>query len=860
MTNLCNLRIILLSLFLSTLTNSQIVFRDFPDNQSESILGEYSNIKSNSEINLLSGSWEVYPIDNPNKKFFINVPSLFEGEGVFVYTKKFKLTEEQIKDKKISLHFLGLNYSADIRVNNALIYRHTGGDIPFSLSLPRDILHSNKDNILKVILTYELNSDASIPLNKRFFFPKSYGGIYRDVFLKISPAINIQSVDVNSSIDFTMNRAKLELITAVENKQYSSKLDKLPLEENITLDIEIISPDGKSIAKDRKEFILKRNQEFNINSVIYINSPILWSIENPTQYLIKAKLLKDNKIISYKEYDYSIFDIKVQKDNISLNNKPFNFYGVTYIPTYFNYGPLISQEQMVRDIEKIKQSGFNSVRFIKSIPHPYLLKLCQTYGLLPIIDLPISELPEGLAGSTNFKSHVKNYLELLLKSFKEYSTFSILNLGSSYLSYSEDHRLFLNEISRFVKRKKNILVGVSFFDKNFREIEGIDLYGIELINESVFNISEKIENLKNYLGKGRIYISEATYTVNTEHSDGYLNKYSPEAQAKFFEDLIKYSDNNNFAGYFINSIFDYSGDFASIFFKPEKQYLYKLGLISEDRKNQRLAYKVVTSYLKDTERVTIPIGTKKDDSPLIFILLSIFSALLMAILINSSRKFREDASRALLRTYNFYADIRDQRIISVYKSLFLIFIIALTGALIASNLIYYFRSNLFLEKILLSFGSKSIIYAFSFLAWDPFNSVIWLFLACLVFLLLLMIIIKLASYFVRNKVYTSSIFFLVVWSLIPIVLFIPLGIILYRLLNAEIFNTYIFVLLILIKIYLILRIIKGIYIIFDVKPSEAYLYSFLFILIVITGLVSYFEINYSLIDNILLVFKQFRTL
>ena len=74
--------------------------------------------------------------------------------------------------------------------------------------------------------------------------------------------------------------------------------------------------------------------------------------------------------------------------------------------------------------------------------------------------------------------------------------------------------------------------------------------------------------------------------------------------------------------------------------------------------------------LHNSENVTIPIGSKKADAPMIFIVFGIVLAILMGILVNSGRKFREDASRALLRPYNFYADIRDQRIISGYPFYF----------------------------------------------------------------------------------------------------------------------------------------------------------------------------------------------
>ncbi len=853
----------LLFLLYFNISYSQVVFRDLPEAlRGNNIFEKSGLVNSYSKIISLNSKWEVFPSKDPDNKFSVSVPSVFEGEGSFVYRKKFKLDAEDIKNGKIDLVFLGLNYSADISVNNALIYRHTGGDIQFNISLPRDILFSGKDNVLQVTLLYNITSETTIPLNKRFLFPKNFGGIIRDVFLKISSAVNIQALDVRTNIDFSSNRAKLELNTLIENKESTAVSDTIQTDRSFfTLNIQIVSPDGKTIiATDKNDFQLKKNKEVDIKSNLILNNPLLWSPDFPVSYTIKAEVQRNGVVISSYEHSLALFELKVNDDFLSLNGKPFHFRGVTYVPAFYNFGPLISFEQMERDIKRIKTSGFNSVRIIKSTPLPYLLKLCEIYGLLPIIDLPLADVPEKLANSQNFRIRVKDYLGLLLKAYNEHSLFSIINLGSSYLSNSEAQTSFLTEISDFIKKKKNLIVSASFFNYDLNIIDGIDLYGIELINESVYTNSKKIEDLFAKIGKGRIYFSDATYTISIGQTDGYTNKYSYEAQAKFFEDLIKYSDSNDYSGYFINSIFDFRGDFSSLFFKFDKENVYKIGLISEDRKEERLSYKVVTSYLQDTERVTIPIGSNKDDSPMIFIITGLFLALFMGVLVNSGKKFREDATRALLRPYNFFADVRDQRIISGYQSIFLLLVICLTGSLVASNLLNYFRSDLFIEKLLLAFGSKSLVSAVNYLAWNPLNSILWLFIVSLAFLFLLMIIIKAAAFFVRNKVYVSNVFFVIVWSLVPLVLFIPIGIILYRVLNTELINTYIYISLVLIKIWLIFRLIKGIYIIYDVNPGPVYFYSFLFLLLVFSGILLYFEINNSIIDNITLVLKQFKVL
>lgn len=848
-----------ISVLLNLTIYPQIVFRDLPNYKINSADLLFFDITETRQLLPLNGQWKVFPKDEPEKAVNINVPSVFHGSGEFVFQKKFTLNEQQIKSHKIELVFFGLNYSADISLNKVIIYRHTGGDLPFSIRLPRDILKSDAENVLSVSLVYKLDSENTIPLKQRFFFPQNFGGLIRDVYLHLLPNVNLQKTDVTSSVDFKGNKATITVNSQIVNNEFRTANDTIPEKTNFTLITQIFSPDGRTIAAtDKKDFELKRNREIQINSSLIISNPVLWSPDNPQSYLVRQEIFREGNLIDRYDQSIAVFTLTATDDKLLLNNQAIVLNGVSYIPSFKTFGSMMTYAQIEADIQKIKDTGFNSVRFAKSIPHPYFLKLCESYGLIPIVELPLANIPEGLANSTNFLARVKNYLNLLLDGYNKYSLFSVLNIGSSFIEKSESHRSFLNNISSFVKSKRKVLVSASFFRTEADKIEGVDLYGIEIFNKSINDFENEIISLHEKIGKGRLLVSEATYTASIGQTDGYVNDYSFEAQAKFFEDLLNFSEQNQLAGYFINTMFDLRGDYASLTSGYDEDNVYKIGLISEDRKQERLAYKVISAKLRNAERVTIPIGAKKDDAPMIFIVTGLLLALIMGVLVNSGKKFREDASRALLRPYNFFADVRDQRIISAYHSIYLALVISLVNALITANVLYYLKTSFFFEKFLLSFGSPAIMSAVSYLAWHPFNAIIWLFVITIMILIILMLLIKAAAFFVKTKVYLSSTFFTVIWSYLPIVLLIPVGIVLYRLLNADVANLYIFISLLIIKLWLLYRLIKGIYVIYDVNPSTVYFYSIVFILTMITIVLVYYEVNSSVVENILLTLKQFN--
>lgn len=849
----------------SQATFSQVIFRELPNykiNTSDQLFFDITNTR---DVISLNGNWKVYPSDDDKKeKVSVRVPSIFEGKGEFSFEKSFPLTNDQINNHKISLNFFGLNYSADISVNKVIIYRHPGGEFPFTVLLPRDILKSDNNNIISVKLSYELDSKNTIPLKQRFLFPQNFGGLIRDVYLHLTPNVSIADFKYKTDVDLKLNKAVISLQSVIDNKEFKKISDTLGTQTNFTLRTQIFYPDGRtSISSGAagisdNNFLLKQNKQIEIKNNIAIVSPTFWSPDNPASYIVRLELWRGEQLIDRHDQSVALFKLESSQENFTLNGKDINLYGVTYIPSFYQYGSLSSYERMKSDLEKIKQAGFNSVRFSRSLPNPYYLRLCEQIGLFAFIELPIANLPEGLAGSQNFVVRSKNYLSSLMQAYENFSALGGIGFGSSYLLKSDAHRALLSELSLQVKKSKNIFTYASFFDFENQEIKNLDLYGIEFLNVNPADKQTEAENLIQSIGKGKIFVGEATYTVNIGQTDGYVNKFSYEAQAKFFDDVFNFNASNKLAGFFVNTMYDIRGDFPSIICGYNDENIYNIGLVGEERNQDRLAFKVLSARIKNTEKVTIPIGSDKDDAPMIFIITGLILALLMGVLVNSGRKFREDASRALLRPYNFFADVRDQRIISAYHSLFLAVIVALVTSLIFANLFYYIKNNVLVEKIFLSFGSPGLISGISYLAWNPTTSLIWLFVLTVIWMIVLTIIITAASFFVRTRVYLSSVFFTVVWALLPIVLLIPVGIVLYRLLNAGAGNIYMYIFLIAFVCWILYRMLKGISVIFDVNPGGIYFYGLLSILIVKVIFLLFYEVNNSVFQYLKLALKQFN--
>ena len=820
-------------------TFAQIIIKeitsDIPTN-----ISNYSSSESR-KIYSLNDNWIFQKQDSEESGVSIKVPSTFSTDEVVVLKRKINFTNYDIARSKFVVHFLGISNSADIFFNDVLINKMSESNIPFNVEIPKDLVSAGEDNFLRIVLSTKLDSRNSIPLSQRFLFPKNSGGIVRDVYLEVLPIENIQLKNYFVQISGNLKSATI-------NISLNKFIKHLETSNHYFVEISYVNEKGNVISKRRKVNSSNNLEIFKVE----LSNPKLWSIKNPFRYDFEFKLFKDEQIIDIFNKKFAIAQLENSTKGILLNKAKFTFNGVTYIHSDKDHGTLISYSDLKKDLLTIKALGINSVRFSKLTPHPFALDLCEEIGLVPLIEIPLNCPPELIVEGENFIARSEKYFQNFIESYSNYSSTLIVGVGSGYNGGSEVHKTFIKNLAASESRNKKILAYASFTSLPRDRIKGIDLYGIEVYD----NISQIDKNIENSNLKKDVFISEATYPNYVGNSNGYLNDFSFEAQAKYFEKIIDKSKSDKLSGFFINSMFDYYGDFSSFYSKYNKDNLYQIGILKGNETATSTSYLTIASKLLKTKRINIPVGSKKDDAPMFFIVAGLILSVLMGVLINSKKKLREDATRALIRPYNFFADIRDHRIISGLGTVFLMLILAGSHSLLVTSILYYLKNNILFEKILLAFGLPSFISLNNYLAWNPNEAFVFFFVISILFFFLISLVIYLSSFFIRIKIYYMSIFFSVVWATLPLALLLPVKMVLYRILLIKEFNTFIYTFLVLYLLWIGKRIITGVYVIFDIGSSRAYLYSIITSLIIIGSFVLYFQIYHSTLYYLFSIFNQ----
>ena len=118
--------------------------------------------------------------------------------------------------------------------------------------------------------------------------------------------------------------------------------------------------------------------------------------------------------------------------------------------------------------------------------------------------------------------------------------------------------------------------------------------------------------------------------------------------------------------------------------------------------------------------------------------------------------------------------------------------------------------------------SDSLKRAVIKLVWHPMECIAYGGLACFAWMFIVTVLVQLFSFFVRTKVYLFHSYSVAVWSTLPMVIFIPLGMILYRVMESKIYVVPVLVIFGIVMIWILFRTLKGISIIYDSSSVKIY--------------------------------------
>lgn len=282
------------------------------------------------------------------------------------------ITLEEKSAPRILLHFGASDYYTQVWVNGAYCGDHRGGHTPFSFDISSKI---KDDRQLKIdVCVIDYSSDENLPRGKQNFKGKSEGifytgstGIWQSVWLEFTEKEYIDSVRYVTDT--------LKNIVSIAAKVEASGGAKLGIK--ICRGHEVIV-DSVTMVKDRRVAIDFEIPDFNDHHYGF-----WWSPEQPNFYDVEFVLLIENQEVDRVDSYFGMRTISIEHQKLCLNHMPFYTKSVLYQGYYPNsLMTAKSDAEIKKDVELIKQMGFNSVRLHQKYENPRFLYWCDKLGLM----------------------------------------------------------------------------------------------------------------------------------------------------------------------------------------------------------------------------------------------------------------------------------------------------------------------------------------------------------------------------------------------------------------------------------------------------------------------------------------------
>lgn len=311
------------------------------------------------------------------------------------------------------LHFEGANITSKVFVNGKPAGGHVGGYLGFDVDITSFVKNDEMNEIL-VRVDNSVDRDI-IPSQKSDFF--IYGGINRDVWLKVLPTAFLINSKISSS--------------KLDNKKASTKVEisiQSPGEKQYGVNVSIKENSGKVVSKYFiKKILIPGNNLLSIDLPEFKN-PRLWSPENPNLYTIEIELSADGKLIDQLKEKYGFRWYEFQSHGaFYLNGKKLLLRGTHWHEDYAGLGNALPDSLKQKDFIKIKEMGANFVRLVHYPQDPEVYKLCDELGVLVWDELPWCR---GGVGGSVWKENTKRLLKEMIDQNYNHPSIIIWSLGN----------------------------------------------------------------------------------------------------------------------------------------------------------------------------------------------------------------------------------------------------------------------------------------------------------------------------------------------------------------------------------------------------------------------------------------------
>jgi beta-galactosidase len=299
-------------------------------------------------------------------------------EFVSIYRRHFKLPQEA-HGKRVFVDFEGAMTASTVWINGTRVGEYRGGYTPFSFELTPHLAFGG-ENVLAVELDSTERPDIP-PFGDEIDY-LTFGGIYREVFLRIVPATFIENI-------FVRTKNVLGANPIVEVDCFLEHLE--PLRDALTLEVELMDGE-RSLARSSQRILPAAASTEPIAHTIHIDhvSDIkLWNLEQPNLYSMHVRLLRGTEVLDEDSRRFGFREAQFTDHGFALNGKVIKLRGLDRHQTFPFVGQAMPGRCQRRDAQILrKQLKCNIVRISHYPQSRHFLDACDEIGLLALEEIP----------------------------------------------------------------------------------------------------------------------------------------------------------------------------------------------------------------------------------------------------------------------------------------------------------------------------------------------------------------------------------------------------------------------------------------------------------------------------------------
>ncbi|WP_281615024.1 glycoside hydrolase family 2 TIM barrel-domain containing protein [Flammeovirga sp. SubArs3] len=355
---------------------------------------------------------------------YTDVPYAFEPNPPFVpvdhnpvgsYKRKFTIPSDW-NGEQIIIHFGAVNSAMYLWVNGEKVGYGEGSKTPMEFDITSYLKEG--DNDLAVEL-YRF-SDGSYLEDQDMW---KMSGIERDVYLYTRTKNHIRDFFIHPSLtnNYTDGTLSVDFDIVKEGK------------EKLTIEVELLD-EGKVVASAKG--ISKLDKQLTVNFKNPIRNVRKWTAETPNLYDIRITLYNAKKeVLESTVRTIGFRTSEIKNKQLLVNGAPVTIRGVNRHEHSAENGNIISEKEMIRDIQLMQQFNINAVR---ASHYPNMAKwyeLCDRYGMYIVDEANIESHgmgygEESLAKDTTWLATHLNRTQRMVERTKNHPSIIVWSLGN----------------------------------------------------------------------------------------------------------------------------------------------------------------------------------------------------------------------------------------------------------------------------------------------------------------------------------------------------------------------------------------------------------------------------------------------